>query len=139
MLIWHAVRPWKRIVVYRDGTPHNFPRPHLDLLEQTVDYRVPLNKHDELAAFDGSILIDRTRGEISVRCNSEEINKLVLNLAHDIVMNRRSVAEARNIYAKTVRAIRMNWPAPYAKALQFETGMGLLDRESFTSDPDRRA
>lgn len=24
--IWHDVGEWKRIQVYRDGTPHNFPK-----------------------------------------------------------------------------------------------------------------
>ncbi len=139
MLLWHSVRPWKRMVVHREGIPHNFPRPHLDLLEQTVDYRMPVNKHGELAAFEGSIIVDRTRGEVSVCSNSEEMNKLVLNLAHDIVMGQCTVAEARQIYTNVGQSARITWPEPYTQELKFATGMNLLDRESFTADPDQRA
>ena len=31
--------------------PHTFPKPHTDLLEQFIDYRVPVDKYDELAAY----------------------------------------------------------------------------------------
>ncbi|MBA2571307.1 MAG: hypothetical protein H0V04_09025, partial [Chloroflexi bacterium] len=50
-LIWHANGPWKRTIVYRDEVPHNFPKPHTDLLEQFIDYRVPLGRFDDLAAY----------------------------------------------------------------------------------------
>jgi hypothetical protein len=29
---WHRVGEWKRIQLYRDGTPHNFPKEHEDHL-----------------------------------------------------------------------------------------------------------
>jgi hypothetical protein len=31
-------------VLYRDEVPHNFPKPHTDVLEQFIDYRVPVDK-----------------------------------------------------------------------------------------------
>jgi hypothetical protein len=37
---------WKRTIVYRDEVPHNFPKPHTDVLEQFVDYKVPVGKFD---------------------------------------------------------------------------------------------
>lgn len=55
-LIWFEPGPWKRAIVYRDEVPHNFPKPHTDLLEQFIDYRVPPNKLSDLAAFDGSVI-----------------------------------------------------------------------------------
>ena len=39
----------------------------------------------DLARFDGSVIVERTRGEIGARCDKEEMNYLALNLAHDIV------------------------------------------------------
>ncbi len=48
--------------------PHDFPMPHPDLLEQFVDYQVPPDKFDELAQYDGSVIVERTKGEISARC-----------------------------------------------------------------------
>ncbi len=61
-LIWHANGPWKRTIVYRDEVPHNFPKPHTDLLEQFIDYRVPVGRLDDLAAYDGSLVPERTKG-----------------------------------------------------------------------------
>lgn len=40
-----------RTIVYRDEVPHNFPKPHTDLLEQFIDYQVPPDKTDELARY----------------------------------------------------------------------------------------
>ena len=123
-LIWFNNGPWKRTIVYRDEVPHNFPKPHTDVLEQFIDYRVPPDKADELAAFDGSVVPERTKGEVSARCDMEEMNYLALNLMHDIVTGRRSVEEARKHYAETATAFMMNRPAPYTEGLKFEVPHG---------------
>jgi hypothetical protein len=74
----------------------------------------------ELARFDGSVLVDRTAGEMGARCDMEAMNILTLNLAHDIITGRRSVEEARAFYAETAAACAMGREAPYAEALLFE-------------------
>lgn len=71
-LIWYNNGPWKRTIVYRDTVPHSFPTPHPDFLEQVIDYKVPLNLYDEVAKFDRSVYLDRTRGEASAKCYKEE-------------------------------------------------------------------
>lgn len=139
MLVWHYNSPWKRTVLYRDGVPHNFPRPHTDQLEQTIEYRVLPEKCSELASFDGSIMVDRTRGELSVHCDSEEANILLLNLAHEIVIGNKTVPEARKVAAQAAKGYRLGWPEPYAKQLQFSTASMFREREESTSDPDRSA
>jgi hypothetical protein len=80
-LVWHNNGPWRRTVVYAEEVEHNFPTPHHDVLEQYIPYRVPVGKFDQLAAFDGSVLVDRTKGEISARCEGEGGNLLALNHA----------------------------------------------------------
>ena len=40
-LIWHYNGPWKQTIVSSQETPHNFPKPHTDVLEQTIEFRVP--------------------------------------------------------------------------------------------------
>jgi hypothetical protein len=137
LLIWHYNGVWKRTILHRDGTPHNFPRPHMDVLEQTIDYRVPLGKYNELAEFDGSIMIDRTRGEISAHCDSEAMNTIMLNLAHDIVIGKRSVEDARRECAKIVANARLRWPSTYSRELRFSPGI-VTEREGDTPDPDKR-
>jgi hypothetical protein len=70
-LFWYRNGPWKRTVLTSDVVTHNWPTPHSDFLTQVIDYRVPPEKFDDIARFDGSILLDRTRGEVAARCDSE--------------------------------------------------------------------
>jgi hypothetical protein len=123
-LIWFNNGPWKRTIIYRDEVPHNFPKPHTDLLEQFIDYQIPIDKYDDLAAYDGSVVPERTKGEISARCDMEEMNFLALNLAHDIITGARSVEDARQSYADTAVAFMMNRPAPYTEGLRFQPPAG---------------
>ena len=65
-LIWYNNGPWKRTICYRDEVLHNFPAPHTDVIEQFIDYQVPVEKFSELAAFDGRSSGGRiTKGEVS--------------------------------------------------------------------------
>ncbi len=123
-LIWFGNGPWKRTIVYRDEVPHNFPKPHTDVLEQFIDCRVPPEKFSELAAYDGSVVPERTKGEISARCDMEEMNFLALNLAHDIVTGVRSVEDARREYAEQATAFMLKREAPYTEGLRFEVPRG---------------
>jgi hypothetical protein len=74
-LIWYNNDPWKRTIIYRDPVPHHFPTPLLDFLKQTIDYKVPVQLFDELAAFDSSVYPDRTRGKDVLRLNCRKVNK----------------------------------------------------------------
>jgi hypothetical protein len=49
-----------------------------------------------LAEFDGSVIAERTAGEVSARCHDEHANFLALNLMHDIVTGAKNVEEARS-------------------------------------------
>lgn len=120
MLIWNGNGPWKRTILYRDPVPHDFPKPHVDLLEQFIDYGVPPDKFDELALYDGSVIAERTKGELSARCDKEEMNFLALNLAHDIVIGRRTVNDARRFYAETAMAAMRGETPQYIQRLRFE-------------------
>ena len=133
MLVWYYNSPWKRTTLYREGVPHNFPFSHTDLLCQTVEYHVPLEKHQDLAVFDGSLVIDRTRGELSAHCESERMNVLMLNIAHELATNQLSVEEARAKYAQAASNMKFHWPEPYADQLQFGTS---AERDNDPTDPD---
>jgi hypothetical protein len=123
-LIWYNNGPWKRTIVYRDEVLHNFPAPHTDVIEQFIDYQVPPEMFSELAKFDGSVIVERTKGEVSARCDMEAANILALNLMHDIVTGKCDADKAREIYAETTGKFLMNQPAPYAEALQFDLQHG---------------
>lgn len=69
-------------------------------VQQFIDYRVPIHKFDDLAAYHGSVIAERTSGEISARCDKEEMNLLALNLANDVVKGTKSVEQGRPILAR---------------------------------------
>ncbi|HEX2204505.1 MAG TPA: hypothetical protein VHG91_14435 [Longimicrobium sp.] len=133
MLVWHDNGPWKRTVISRTETPHSFPMPHPDVMEQVIDYRVPPEMFDELAMYDGSVIAERTRGELSARCDKEGANFLALNLAHEIATGKRTVADARRMYAEQIMAMKAGRPAPYTERLLFQPMPGA------SMDPDRPA
>jgi hypothetical protein len=104
-LRWQDNRPWTRTVVHKAAVEHDFPTKHADVLEQTVPYRVPLNFFEALATFNGSVVPDRTRGELTARCDREGTNILALNLAHDIIRGQKTVAQAREAMGTGLREI----------------------------------
>lgn len=111
---------------------HNFPAPHIDSVESVIDYRVPPDKFSAVAAFDGSVIAERTAGEVSARCHDEEANFLALNLMHDIVTGAKTVEEARVYYGKEFTDYRRKKPTPYMEKLHFIPG------KSGAADPDKR-
>lgn len=131
-LAWFDVGPWKRIVASRTFSRHNFPAPHTDSVESVIDYHVPPELCTPLTKFDGSVVIERTAGEVSARCHDEEANLLALNLVNDIVNGRKTVQEARNYYAKEFFDARRKLPTPYMEKLWFQSG------STATADPDIR-
>lgn len=131
MLIWHNVSGCKRVIASSVFFQHDFPAPHTDSVESVIDYRVPVDKFTELALFDGSVVVERTAGEVSARCHDEQANFLALNLMHDIATGQKTADDARAYYAKEFAGYRRKEPTPYMEKLRFEPGTG-------TADPDQR-
>jgi hypothetical protein len=110
---------------------------HIDCVESFIDYRVPPEKITPLAEFDGSVVVERTAGEVSARCHDEQANFLALNLMHDVVTDRRTVADARAYYAKEFLDARRGQPTPYMEKLHFSPGASAADPdERILSDDD---
>lgn len=123
-LIWHDNGPWKRTIISADERPHAFPTPHTDYITQFVEYAVPLERLEDIARFDGSVVPNRTTGEVFAACDMEAMNILSLNLMHDIVQGRLTVEEARSLYADEAAAYMLGRPAPYTERLRFEAPDG---------------
>jgi len=117
MAVWYDCKPWKRTVVYSEAVPHEFPDSHRDVLEQTIDYRVPYYKFNDLMKFNGSITCSRTKGELTVCCSSEQMNFLIINLANEIVQGRKDVKTAREIFAATARSYESGVREAYTQKL----------------------
>jgi len=119
MMEWHYNGQWKKTVVYAKTFEHNFPSPHKDVIEQWIEYKVPADKFSELAAFNGSVVCNRSTGEVSARCNTEEANFLSINLVNDIVNNKQKAETARDYFARATQN-HINGKTPiYMKAIQF--------------------
>lgn len=135
MLVWNDNGPWNSTIVHRDPVQHNFPMPHKDVLAQSVYYDVQPRMVDELVQFDGSVIVDRTKGTITARCDNEAANFLALNLAQDILDDRRSVDEARRYYAEAISDWKQDGEMdPYLRSLQFDPMTA-----ANAGDPDQRA
>lgn len=119
-LTWYNNGIWKRTIVTRDEIVHNFPQPHTDMVENFIDYRVPVEKIGEVAKFDGSVIIERTKGEVSARCDMEAANILALNMMHLIATGQLNAEQAREKYSEQTAAYVANRPAQFAEQLQFE-------------------
>lgn len=119
-LIWYDTGPWKKTVIYDTATTHNFPVEHPDVMQQWINMDVPPDLFDELAQYDGSVVVNRTEAEISARCDSEAANFLAINLAYDIIEGNKTVEEARQFYGETIKA-KMNGETPeYTQSFIFE-------------------
>lgn len=129
-LIWHNNGPWKMTELVNEEIPHSFPKMHADMLLQVIDYRVPPADFDKLAEYDGSVIAERTKGEIGARCDLEEANFLALNLAHDIVTGKKSADEARKFYAEAILEM---------KHAEYKQGFVFSVAQMNQGDPDKAA
>jgi hypothetical protein len=129
-LVWRDISGCKRVIASKAFFQHDFPTPHTDSVESVIDYRVPAEKFSSLALFDGSVVAERTAGEVSARCHDEQANFLALNLVHDIVTGQKTPDEARAYYGKEFLDYRRKKPTPYMKRLR-------VPPQHDTVDPDR--
>ncbi len=134
MLMWRDNGPWKWTKVSRETIKHDFPMSHPDLLEQAINYRAPVEMYDDLARYDGSVIVERTKGEMSARCDKEGANFLAINLANDVATGKRTAEEARTYYAAAIkRFMRSKQMDPYMQKILFQMS------QQATGDPDRAA
>jgi predicted outer membrane protein len=141
-LIWHETGPFKRITVTRAEHHHDFPFPHMDYLERTISYLVPVEKAADLSAYDASLTFDRTRGEMSARCDLEGHNILTLNLAHEIVCGKKDTKQARQAFSHQVLEDWAGEHPSYVESLQVEPAMASTtysDTPTIPGSPQRAA
>ena len=124
MMMWKNTGQWKKTVVYAKEFKHDFPMPHTDVMQQWIDYKVPQEKFNELAMFDGSVVCNRTNGEISARCDKEGANFLAINLANDVIKGNKDYNSARDFYAKTIKEFINGGKPAYMQKLQFDVPSG---------------
>lgn len=124
MMMWKNTGQWKKTVVYAKEFKHDFPMPHTDVMQQWIDYKVPQEKFNDLAMFDGSVVCNRTNGEMSARCDKEGANFLAINLANDVIKGTKDVKAARDFYATSVKEFINGGKPAYMQKLQFDVASG---------------
>ena len=63
------------------------------MLYQAVNYDVDPKNADEVPTYDGSNILERTKGEIAARCDKVEANFLAINLANDVATGKKGIDE----------------------------------------------
>lgn len=119
MLIWNNTGSFVKTIVYKEEIQHDFPMPHKDVLEQIINHDTPVDKYSDLARYDGSLIVERTKGTIAARCDKEAANFLALNLAHDIIKDKKTVEEARQFYGDAMMRMMQGEEHEYLKGLTF--------------------
>ena len=114
----------------KNESKHSFPIEHTDMMTTTINYKVPVEKMDDLGKFDGSVTFDRTQGTMSARCDMEGNNFLALNLANDIVLGKKTVVQARKAYGDIIKEKMKGGHPTYMEKLSFTV-------KSNTADPDK--
>ena len=132
-LIWINAGVWKKISITKTESKHSFPIEHTDMMQTTIMYKVPEDKMDELGVFDGSVTFDRTQGTMSARCDQEGNNFLALNLANDIITNKKTVVQARKAYGDIIKQ-KMSGESPeYMAKLTFSSQSSAADSDKNTT------
>ena len=108
---WSNRKPWKRIVVRGDASDA--------YLEQTVSYAAPREALASLREFGRGVRVNLEANELTAASSDESLNRLALNLAVQIAVGKRSVADARDFYAKTTRLSTAGKSSPYLTGLLF--------------------
>jgi hypothetical protein len=119
-LAWFNNGNWKRTIVFRKSPPRSARLPGKYFLQQTIGYIVPNDKLAALKKFDRRLEVSQTAGELTFASNSEATNFIALNLADEIVVGKKNVAQAREAFAKTTRLAASGKSSPYQKGLQFD-------------------
>ena len=131
-LFWSNQGPFVSIVVHGMEVEHNFPEPHQDILEMAIAYHVPPTRYNKLAEFDGSIVALRTKGLLVASCLNEPLIILTLNLANDVIIGKKTPAQARTAFAEIDQGLMKGEKNPYTDSLQFK----VLPIDQ-TRDPDK--
>jgi hypothetical protein len=145
-LVWRNIAPFKKIVVHKVVYPHRFPLLHQVSLEHVVDYKAPIEKVDDVWRYNGSIVLNRTKGEMSSFAENEAMNVLALNLAHAVLTSRMGSDAARTTYGKeTLNYMNGNRTA-YTQVINFGTqfdtadpGQSVTSKIRWSGDPAKTA
>lgn len=112
-LSWSDNGGWKKTTV------HRLPLERGGVLEQAIRWDVPQDRRAALSALDISMAVDQADRTLSVASGSEETNFLAMNLAVEVIREKRTPEEAREFYRRTVKLFDAGKTSPYLRGLLF--------------------
>jgi hypothetical protein len=113
-LRWNDNGSWRKTTVYR------LPLEKGGVLEQSMRYDVPQDKRAALSQLDISMTVDQVDRMLSVASGSEETNFLAMNLAGEVIRDKRTPEEAREFYLKSVKLLNAGKTSSYMQGLLFQ-------------------
>jgi len=88
------------------------------------------------AEYDGSVIAERTNSELPAGCGGTSRNSVALNLAHDVISGRRTLAQARGDYSQLCQADQRGEKPPHTQSFRFALPRGdTVDRDQSTIEP----
>lgn len=126
-LIWKNVQPFKRIIVHKEVYSSRFPLLHQNAVEHVVDYKAPMKKIDEVWNYNGSVVLDRVRGEMAAGGENESMNILSLNLANEVLQGKRTPDGARIQHGKEALNYLNGNKTAYTSTLAFGSQINTSD------------
>lgn len=136
-LVWRNVQPFKRIVVHRIVYFTHFPLLHPNAVEHVVNYRAPAKRVENVWVYNGSVVLDRVRGEMAANGNSEAMNVLSLNLANKVLKGEMSASGARIQHGKEALAFINGDRTTYTQTLLFGDQLNTADLGEAITDKIR--
>ena len=112
-LRWSDNGSWKKTTVYR------LPLERGGVLEQSIRFDVPQDRRAALSELDISMTVDQADRVLSVASGSEETNFLAMNLAVEVIREKRTPEEAREFYRRTVKLLDSGKTSSYTQGLLF--------------------
>lgn len=114
-LDWSSARPWKKVVVFRDAAAAERP----GVLLEVLAYGLSDDQRRALAGFERGVEYDPIRRELGACSDDEGTNFLAVNLADEVLQGRRTAAQARELYDRTLSLSYSGKASPAMRGLQF--------------------
>lgn len=127
--VWYETAGCSRCACVRDGTAHYWPDVHKDCLCMTINYKVDPKYYGDIANFNGSVVLSRTKGTMTACCDYEAMNFLALNLARDIAEGEMTWQDARTMYVEAAKMFKEGKMHPYTQGIMFPMA------QEYTGDP----
>jgi hypothetical protein len=119
MLAWENKEPWKRIEVRNEEVEHKFPKKHTECATFTLEHSFSPDKLKDLSELNGSILVDKTKGQIHVRAKDEQTAITEINIANNVAQGMLSLEEAKQLAAQEIQKVEQALPSQYSQKLMF--------------------